>query len=313
MFRMRIWNLSFLLALGALINFCQAELEGITDEDLKKLVVNEKYVVVLFCGKSSEACEDYESELSAIREDLVDSLNAWVVKASDDSPLKADFNPGDKPTIVFLRNRVPVLYTGPANEEIMLETLAAYKETCTQALTDTSFEHLTQAASGATTGDWLVSFFKDECDECQRMIARLETVACANRGRINVARVNKGSTGAVTGRRFAVAEVPALIYFRLGKMYRYNLEKYDVDSLNSFVGGFYKNLPGEPVPVPKTPFDDLVQMCVDYIRDYPLMCAVCVGVPLLLLLAFYFLMSGEDEYKKSKSKKKSKKKEAKKD
>ena len=43
------------------------------------------------------------------------------------------------------------------------------------------------------------------------MIARLETVACANRGRINVARVNKGSTGAVTGRRFAVAEVPALI------------------------------------------------------------------------------------------------------
>ena len=49
MFRMRIWNLSFLLALGALINFCQAELEGITDEDLKKLVVNEKYVVVLFC------------------------------------------------------------------------------------------------------------------------------------------------------------------------------------------------------------------------------------------------------------------------
>ena len=68
-----------------------------------------------------------------------------------------------------------------------------------------------QAASGATTGDWLVSFFKDECDECQRMIARLETVACANRGRINVARVNKGSTGAVTGRRFAVAEVPALI------------------------------------------------------------------------------------------------------
>ena len=68
-----------------------------------------------------------------------------------------------------------------------------------------------QAASGATTGDWLGSFFKDECDECQRMIARLETVACANRGRINVARVNKGSTGAVTGRRFAVAEVPALI------------------------------------------------------------------------------------------------------
>ena len=49
MSRMRIWNLIFLLALGALLNFCQAELEGITDDDLKKLIVNEKYVVVLFC------------------------------------------------------------------------------------------------------------------------------------------------------------------------------------------------------------------------------------------------------------------------
>merc|ERR1712029_491826 len=64
---------------------------------------------------------------------------------------------------------------------------------------------------------------------------------------------------------------------------------------------------------PKTPFDDLVQMCVDYLREYPMLCAAGVLIPLILLLAFSFLMSGEDEYKKSKSKKKSKKKEAKKD
>ena len=44
-----------------------------------------------------------------------------------------------------------------------------------------------------------------------RLRARLETVACKNRGRINVARVNKGTTGAVTGRRFEVGAVPALI------------------------------------------------------------------------------------------------------
>ena len=75
----------------------------------------------------SDACDDYEGELAAIREDLVDSINAWVVKAAADSPLKADFNPGDKPTIVFFRDGVPVLYNGPANDEEMLETLAAYK------------------------------------------------------------------------------------------------------------------------------------------------------------------------------------------
>jgi hypothetical protein len=42
----------------------------------------------------------------------------------------------------------------------MLETLLAYKETCVKDLTDTSFEHLTQASTGATTGDWLVMFYK---------------------------------------------------------------------------------------------------------------------------------------------------------
>ena len=125
--------------------------------------------------------------------------------------MKADFHPVDKPAIVFFRDQVPVLYNGPANDEEMLETLAAYKEPCVQDLTDTSFEHLTQAASGATTGDWLVHFFKDECEECLRLTAMLETVACAHKGRINVAKVNKGSTGAVTGRRFAVTDVPSLI------------------------------------------------------------------------------------------------------
>ena len=49
---------------------------------------------------------------------------------------------------------------GPANDEEMLETLLAYKEPCVKDLTDTSFEHLTQASTGATTGDWLILFYK---------------------------------------------------------------------------------------------------------------------------------------------------------
>ena len=53
--------------------------------------------------------------------------------------------------------------------------------------------------------------FQDECEECQLLKARLETIACKNKGRINVARVNKGTTGAVTGRRFEVGAVPALV------------------------------------------------------------------------------------------------------
>ena len=61
----------------------------------------------------SEGCEDYEGELATIREDLVDSLNAWVVKAAEDTVLKADFVPGPdngKPAIVFFRDQVCTSY-----------------------------------------------------------------------------------------------------------------------------------------------------------------------------------------------------------
>merc|ERR1712038_1942147 len=207
------------------VHSTQMSLEEVNDTELVKLINQEQYVVVLFSNDNGKS-NDMETELAAIREDLVETLNAWVVKAVD-SKLKDNFNPGAKePQVVFFRRSIPVLYEGPANEDEILETLMAYIQPCVKDLTDTSFEHLTQAATGATTGDWLIHFFKDECKECSLLQARLETVACKNRGRMNVARVNKGTTGAVTGRRFEVGNVPALIFFRLGRMYRYTLEKY---------------------------------------------------------------------------------------
>ena len=110
-------------------------------------------------GNENDASHDMEAELASVREDLVETINAWVVKAVN-SKLKDLYNPQQEPQVVFFRKTNPVLYTGPANEEILLETLMAYIETCLKDLTDTSFEHLTQAATGATTGDWLILFFK---------------------------------------------------------------------------------------------------------------------------------------------------------
>jgi len=280
-------------------------LEEVTDEELAKLINQEQYVLVLFSSEN-DASHDMETELAGAREDLVETINAWVVKAIN-SKLKDMFNPGQaEPQVVFFRKTAPVLYTGPADEEVLLETIMMYKDRCITDLTDTSFEHLTQVGTGATTGDWLVMFFKDECKECQLLQARIETVACKNRGRINVARVNKGTTGAVTGRRFEVGAAPALIFFRLGKMYRYTLEKYDVDSLDSFVNGWYKNVASHSVPLPKTPFDDVVQMCVDYMREYPLVCGLFVGLPILLFVAFLYLTASSPDKPKSKKTKKKK-------
>ena len=101
-----------------------------------------------------------ETELAGVREDLVETINAWVVKAIDSKVIDL-VNPKAKlPQVVFFRKTIPVIYDGAANEDDIHETIMAYKEPCVRDLTDTSFEHQTQAATGATTGDWLIHFFK---------------------------------------------------------------------------------------------------------------------------------------------------------
>jgi len=287
-------------------------LQVVQDDELGKLIREEPIVVALFCtDANAESCEDYESELAGIREDFIDMFqgDGWLVKLLN-SPLVTQFTPKvDVPVAVMFRRGLPVLYSGPANGDMMLESFMRCKEPGVKELSDTSFEHLTQAASGATTGDWLVLFYTDECEQCSRMTAVLESLACKHIGRSNVARINKQTHGEKTGRRFELGldNKPQLLFFRLQKMYSFTLDSYDVDTLDNFMTGFYKNMPSKPVPVPKTPFDDLVQLCVDYLKEYPLLVSCGVAVPVILILLFIWLLRGEEEEKlKKKKKKKSK-------
>ena len=57
--------------------------------------------------------EEFEGELATVREDLVDSLSAWVLKTHN-HPLKNRLlpNSGKEPVIAFFRNQIPVLYDG---------------------------------------------------------------------------------------------------------------------------------------------------------------------------------------------------------
>jgi len=300
------------LWLGTVIG--QDSLQVVDDAELAKLAQEEKFVVALLCTEeNAERCEEFEGELASIREDVIDSLeDGWVVKSVGGSLWQHFAFSNKQPMVVFLRGGHPSLYDGPANEEVLLQWLMQCREPSVQHLTDSTFEHLTQASTGATTGDWFVLFFTDECEACRRMEAGFDSLACKLKGRANVARVNKETYGEKTGRRFGLGldANPAIIYFRLGKMYRYTLEKFDPESMANFVEGFYKNLPAENIPPPKTPFDDLVQLCVDYLREYPLLVGSGLACPILLLLAFLWLMKGEEEKPRRSKKDKKEKREA---
>lgn len=113
-------------------------LEQMNDEDMLNLIRTENYVITLFstCSKRSTYsdilyetlelmfytclvsakqncpdCEKLEDVLYQIREDLVDSLNAWVVKC-ENSQLVRIYSPSLEPALVFFRHGVPLLYHG---------------------------------------------------------------------------------------------------------------------------------------------------------------------------------------------------------
>jgi len=304
--------------LSILLSFSSGEeLQTVEEAEFIKLITEENYVVALFCPTGSlERCEEFEGELASIREDMIDVMDGdgWVVKLMD-SPFVQEYAVGktDQPVIVMFRNGLPVIYDGPANEEIMLDTLVRYKEPGVKELTDSTFEHQTQAATGATTGDWLVMFFTPTCHLCHRLTASLETVACKHRGRMNVARVNKETYGEKTGRRFELGleDKPDLIFFRLGKMYRYREAAYDPESLSSFITSQYGDLEPDEIPLPKSPMSDLLQLCLDYMAAYPLLVGPCLCIPVLLLVAFLLIMRSEDAEPKPRKTKKKKKEEQK--
>ncbi|CAG9865458.1 unnamed protein product [Phyllotreta striolata] len=277
-------KLAFVIVVFLKFLLVRGNLEVVQDDELMNLIRTEKYVVVLFSRKYCESCDNYENELISLREELVDALNAWVVKV-EDSQMTRLYSQDKEPVIVFFRHGVPLLYNGPLNDELILHTLTSNKEPVSKELTDNTFEHLTQAATGATTGDWFVMFYTPDCVDCTRMQARWEAVGAKIKSRINIARVNKAGSGAATARRFEVLAIPSFILFRQGKMYRYNIQKFDVASLSDFALTWYKNVTPEKVPLPKTPFDDFVTMVAMYMKENPWLWQLGFGTFVLGLFA----------------------------
>lgn len=66
------------------------------------------------------------------------------------------YSPKKDSAVVFFRHGVPLLFEGNINAEEIYRKFDQNRTPTVKELTDDSFEHLTQAATGATTGDWLI-------------------------------------------------------------------------------------------------------------------------------------------------------------
>lgn len=289
-------------------------LEFMEVAEVKQLIIDEKYVVILLSDeqKCSGKCRELEETLSSIREDVVESLNAWVVRTHSPE-LNTEYGLNEvklSTAIVFLRSGNPLLYTGPAeDDDFMLDYLVTNIVSPIHPLGDNTFEHETQASTGATTGDWMVMFTKAGCDTCNHMRATIEAVAASLRGRKNVAIVDRDLDGGQTTRRFGVKDFPSFILFRLGRLYRFDLPLTDAATLIAFASDGFRNAHAENIPHPKTPFDDLVEQCADWLRENPSIVNAAMYASIVLLAVIVIAAAG---FFKSSPAKSSKKHESKK-
>ncbi|XP_063824159.1 thioredoxin domain-containing protein [Ostrinia nubilalis] len=255
----------YFLVLISCITISESVLQSVSDDDILQLIKDHEKLIVFFTKSNCPLCTKFEEHIESLHEDFEKHLNAFTVKASNSHLVKL-YSPTKEPAIVFFRHGIPMLYNGEADETAIYTFLEANQSPAVKEMTDKIFEHMTQAATGATTGDWFVMFYGASCVECQRLHAVWEGVGATLRGRINVARVDANLAGINTAKRFKVTKLPTFLFFRHGKMYKYDLPKNDIKSFVSFAQDWYKNAKSDNVPLVPSPFDDVVDWCVEMIR-----------------------------------------------
>ncbi|XP_054712579.1 uncharacterized protein LOC129222148 [Uloborus diversus] len=223
--------------------------------------------VVLFTEECCACTECVEAEvlMGGMSQELENTLGIFVVRLK-----KPDLRPryGIKtvPALIFIRDDKIATFDGKFEIEEVYSWLEQNRNPATVDLDDESFEHLTQAATGATTGDWLVIFHDGKCCKNRELI-HLENAGIKLKNKVNVASVDI-TAAPETAKRFKITSCPSIIFFRHQKMYRYSLSEISASTLKRFALGFYKNSKAENVQLPQTAFDKLLDKTIEFYSDY---------------------------------------------
>lgn len=89
-------------------------------------------------------------------------------------------------------------------------------------LTEENFEHLTQAATGMTTGHWMVLFGAEWCEPCTAMMQQWNRTARELKGEVNVAFIDAGASP-FTSARFNVTAYPTVVLLKRGRYWTYDI------------------------------------------------------------------------------------------
>ncbi|XP_071098925.1 thioredoxin domain-containing protein-like [Haliotis cracherodii] len=239
--------------------------EEATKDNFVTFARNNPYLLVLFYEPGCVTCEEAKLVMSQLETPELFPGELKKIQISDVA-LAATYGAFTSPGFVLFRHGTgsPVVYDGvTVDTENIGGWLDVASDVATKSLTDDSFEHLTQAATGATTGDWLVAYYKDSCS---KILFAMESFGVRMKRKMNIAKVAMETNPRLV-KRMKVTKCPSVIFYKQGKMYRYEVEKYDTKSLTSFVEGWYKNMKAESVPVDPSSFDELTDNIAKALKD----------------------------------------------
>jgi thiol-disulfide isomerase/thioredoxin len=161
-------------------------------------------------------------------------------------------------------------------------------------LNDDSFEHQTQASTGATTGSWLILMQTPTgCSACSALKPVLEELGQDETlyehgivlGTVDV------NESPVTAMRFGIQTVPSLLYLHKKKLYRFPVDvERSVESMKEFVLEHYGKSPAEDIPLPPAAVDHLLDIWKK-LRESDLLFFAFIGMAAMLLGTIGVLIS----------------------
>jgi thiol-disulfide isomerase/thioredoxin len=131
-------------------------------------------------------------------------------------------------------------------------------------LNDDSFEHQTQASTGATTGSWLIMMgTATGCSACATLKPMFEELGQDEElydNSIVLGNVDVNESPS-TAMRFGIQTIPSLLYLHKKKLYRFPVDvERSVESMKEFVLQHYEKSPAEDIPPPPAAVDQFLDV-----------------------------------------------------
>uniref|UniRef100_A0A1A9W2Q9 Thioredoxin domain-containing protein n=1 Tax=Glossina brevipalpis TaxID=37001 RepID=A0A1A9W2Q9_9MUSC len=280
----------FLIISGLLC--ASALIEQVDDTDLVHLITGKDNVIVLFTKDNCVECEELQVVVENIQNELKETIGAVVVKVHNSHMVNL-YDSSKEPSLIYFRRGIPLLYFGENKEDEIVHLFTENQEPVVKELSDENFEHLTQAGSGATTGDWFVFFYSTDCVFCLRLHAVWEAVGARLKRRLNVARVDRLGAGISTAKRFRIVESPEFIFLRQGKVFRYTVKDYTPGKLIEFAEtGYRRQTHPETVPPEANSINNFFAAQLQALANNPqllMMASVAIGTFALIIVVVKIL------------------------